>query len=121
MDDPDALDELGIFNDDFSVINTATKTNGLCAIYHLAVEQGRNEEVDMIVESVIMGLRHQLQDQYASEHAMYLKNPKKILGGFHESVIDTEMRLEHTYQNICSMLCASEMLAHKTKPATATE
>lgn len=113
--DADALDELGIFFDDFSVTNTATKTHGLCAVYHLAVEQGRKEDLDSIAESVIMGLRHQLQNQYSPEHAMYLKNPKRILGGFHESVIDTGMRLEHTYHNIGSILCTREMLNHRSE------
>jgi hypothetical protein len=97
------------------VTNTATKTHGLCAVYHLAVEQGRKEDLDSIAESVIMGLRHQLQNQYSPEHAMYLKNPKRILGGFHESVIDTEMRLEHTHHNIGSILCTREMLNHRSE------
>jgi hypothetical protein len=121
MEDEEALDELGIFFGDLSVTTTATKTEGLCAVYHLAVEQGRHKEADMIVKAVTLGLRHQLQTQYQPEHAMYMRNPKRILGGFHESIIGTEMRLDYTYHNLCSLLCATEMLADREKQAEATE
>jgi hypothetical protein len=115
--DEEALDQLGIFYGDLSVTTTATHTEGLCAVYHLAVEQGRNEEVDKIVEAVTMGLRHQLQTQYQPDHAMYMRNPKRILGGFHESIIDTHMRLDYTYHNLCSLLCAADMLADRENNA----
>jgi hypothetical protein len=121
LKDEEALDELGIFFGDLSATTTATITEGLCAVYHLAVEQGRHKEADMIVKAVTLGLRHQLQTQYQPEHAMYMRNPKRILGGFHESIIGTEMRLDYTYHNLCSLLCATEMLADREKRTEPTE
>jgi hypothetical protein len=109
--DEEALDQLGVFYNDLSVTTTATHTEGLCAVYHLAVEQGRNQEVAKIIDAVTLGLRHQLQTQFQPEHAMYMRNPKRILGGFHENIIDTHMRLDYTYHNVCSLLCAADMLA----------
>ena len=115
IEDEEALDEVGIFFGDLSATTTATITEGLCAVYHLAVEQGRHKEADMIVKAVTLGLRHQLQTQYQPEHAMYMRNPNRILGGFHESIIGTEMRIDCTYHNLCSLLCATEMLADREK------
>ena len=121
VDDEDELDELGIFSGDLSATATAVKTEGLCAVYHVVVEQQRSEEANIIVESLLMGLRHQLQAQYQPEHAMYMRNPKRILGGFHESIIDTEMRLDHTYHYLCSLLCTADMMAHKTQGIKASD
>jgi len=120
-DDEDELDELGLFFGDLSATATAAKTEGLCAVYQLAVEEGRKDEADAIVHVVNLGLRHQLQVQWQPEHALYMKNPKRILGGFHESIIDTEMRLDHTYHNLCSLLCTADMMAHRTQLAEASK
>ena len=120
MENEEELDRLGVFFGDMSSAATAAKSEGLCAVYSLAVEQKHTREVERIVESVTMGIRYQLQTQYQPEHAMYMRNPKRILGGFHESIVNTEMRIDFTYHNVCSLLCAAEMFAHQEQSAKQT-
>lgn len=112
-DEDDQLDELGIFNRDLSATRTAMATEGLCTIHGLAIDKGHDEEAEAITDSVVMGLRYQLQSQYRPETAIYMRDPKRIVGGFHESIVETEMRLAHTYHNLASILCAQDMLARQ--------
>jgi hypothetical protein len=121
MEDEDELDELGVYFSDLSATTTATITEGLCAVYKLAVDQGRTEEAKDIVSSVSIGLRYQLQSQYQAENTMYMQDPKRIIGGFHESIVETEMRLDHTYHNLGSLLCTADMMAHISKSVEAAE
>lgn len=114
MEDEDELDELGVYFNDLSATATAAKTEGLCAIYQLAVEKGRAEEAKAIFDSVILAIRYQLQAQFQPENALYMRDPKRIIGGFHESIIDTEMRLDHTYHNLGSLLCTADMISSRS-------
>lgn len=121
MEDEDELDELGVYFSDLSATTTATITEGLCAVYKLAVDQGRTKEAKDIVNSVTIGLRYQLQSQYQAEHAMYMRDPKRIIGGFHESIVEMETRHDHTYHNFGSLLCTADMMAQKSNSAEAAE
>ena len=83
---------------------TATRTEGLCAIYALARDFGDPEEAATILKAIRLGIAFQLQTQFRPESALYLKNPQRALGGFHRSLTNFEIRIDYVQHNISSLL-----------------
>ena len=110
MKNEDELDQVGIYYEDFSATASATKAEGLCAVYELSVAKGKLESAVIIMESVTLSLRYQLQTQYRPEQAIYMRDPNRILGGFHESIAESKMRMDYTQHNLSSLLCMKRML-----------
>ena len=115
MKEEDELDQVGIYYEDFSATASATKSEGLCAVYELSVAKGKTESSAIIMESVTLSLRYQLQTQYRPEQAMYMRDPNRILGGFHESIAESKMRMDYTQHNLSSLLCMKRMLELEAK------
>jgi hypothetical protein len=102
-------DRLGIFGGSTSGTATATKTEGMCVIYNLFAE--KNPDVAAtILETTTYSTRFQLQVQFRPETAMYLPDPMRVLGGFHASLNNYEMRNDFTQHNLCSFLCMARLL-----------
>lgn len=104
-------DRLGLFDDNLSVTSCATYTEGLCAVYDMAMDIGDTDQAEQILNTVTLGLRHQLQAQYVKgDVSMHMKDPLKILGGFHSSIMEWDMRNDFTQHNLSSMLCLAKIL-----------
>jgi len=114
-EDDEELDLIGIYYDDMSVTATATKAEGLCALYELAVANGKTEEAALILESTTLSVSYQLQAQYRPEKAIYMKDPNRILGGFHETISESKMRIDYTQHNLSSLLCMKHILELTSK------
>jgi hypothetical protein len=110
MKNEDELDQVGIYYEDFSATASATKAEGLCAVYELSIAKDKLESAAIIMESVRLSLRYQLQTQYRPEQAIYMRDPNRILGGFHESIAESKMRMDYTQHNLSSLLCMKRML-----------
>jgi hypothetical protein len=110
MEAEDDLDLVGIYYNDMSATASATKVEGLCAMYELAVAKGKKEDAAMILDSTTLSLRYQLQTQYRPEQAMYMRDPNRIMGGFHDSISESQMRSDYTQHNLSSLLCMKRML-----------
>ncbi len=83
---------------------SATRSEGLYAAYQLARDFGDPVEARQILETIQNAIGFQLQTQFRPESAMYLKNPQQILGGFHRSLTDFEIRIDYVQHNISSMI-----------------
>lgn len=105
------LDRVGIFYDDISASATALKVNGLCSVYDWMDTENRNH----ILEMVEAGVRYQLQAQYGPELAMFLPNPHSVLGGFRESIMSTELRVDYIQYNLESLMCMERILKDHAK------
>ena len=104
-------DKIGIFYDNPSAKETAEYAEGLCAIYGLAVEQGRIADQELIFNSMSLAVRYTLQTQYRPEQAMYLKNPYRIMGAFQESIYERQIIWsENTQHNVAGILCVAKVL-----------
>lgn len=102
-------DRLGIFGGSTSGTATATKTEGMCAVYNLFVK--KNPEIAAtILETTTLSARFQLQVQFRPETAMYLPDPLRVIGGFHASLNSYEMRNDYTQHNLSSFLCMARLL-----------
>jgi hypothetical protein len=106
----DGIDRLGIFYGGLSVTSTAMYTQGQCAVYDMAMDIGAHDDAAHILDSVILGIRYQLQAQHGPETAMHMKDPFSIVGAFHESIVKTDMRNDSTQHNLSSMLCLARIL-----------
>jgi hypothetical protein len=106
----DGIDRLGIFYGGLSVTSTAMYTQGQCAVYDLATDIGAHDDAAHILDSVLLGVRYQLQAQHGPETAMHMKDPRSIVGAFHESILKTDMRNDSTQHNLSSMLCLARIL-----------
>ena len=116
-EDFDDLDRLGIYYDDLSSAATATKSEGLCAVIDLLEKKG--EDWKLAFETSSLSIRYQLQTQYQPEEAMYMRNPQRILGGFHSSVLTTDLRNDYSQHNLCSLICMARALEKKGTGAAA--
>lgn len=105
-ENPDDLDQVGIFYDDLSSTSTAIKSEGLCAIFPIL--KGEDRIHKMAQDTALLSLKYQLQTQYQAETAMYMRNPPRILGGFASSVVSSEMRNDATAHNVASLLCMAQ-------------
>jgi hypothetical protein len=110
MENEEDLDLVGIYYNDLSATASATKVEGLCAIYELALAKGKKDEAALILESTTLSLRYQLQAQYRPEQAMYMRDPNRIMGGFHDSISESKMRSDYTQHNLSSLLCMKRIL-----------
>ncbi|MBI5202919.1 MAG: hypothetical protein HY925_15105 [Elusimicrobia bacterium] len=83
----------------------ATRAEGLCAAYRLARDFGEEARAAKIRSSLERALEFQIQTQIGPETAMYLKDPKRALGGFRRSLDVLELRTDYTQHNLASLLC----------------
>ena len=108
-DNPDQLDELGVYYDNLSSTATATRSEGLCAVYDLMREEHRPK----LLQSVELAVRYQLQTQYRPELSMYMRDPQRIQGAFRESIEAFDTRNDFTQHNTCSLLCLADVLSRQ--------
>lgn len=115
---PDYPDWLGSFYRPPRSTPTATRVEGLCAAYQLVKDFGDSKDALSILEAVHRGIRFQLQTQFRPESVLYLKDPKRSLGGFHRSLTNFEIRIDYVQHNISSLLALYRILSDKKSHRT---
>jgi len=107
---PKFTDYLGGY---YSVPRTApvaTRSEGLAAAYLLFKEFGSAADAKKALDAVKLGVRFQLQTQFQPESAMYLKDPQRALGGFHESLTVFDIRNDFVQHNVSALLALRRIL-----------
>ena len=92
---------------------TATRTEGLAAVYRLERDFGDPEKAERILAAIRLGLRFQLQTQFQPESVLYLRDPQRSLGAFHRSLSSFEIRIDYVQHNISSLLSLWHILGGK--------
>ena len=87
----------------------ATRLEGLCSTYKLFLENGLKTEAHELVEAMRLGTAYQLRTQFKPESALYLKNPRRALGGFHSSFSNYSVRIDFVQHNISALLCLKSL------------
>jgi hypothetical protein len=90
---------------------TATRSEGLCAAYRVLAQFGQPEDAAACLEAVRLGILFQLQTQFGPESALYLPDPARALGGFHDSLENYEIRIDFVQHNISALLGYHHILA----------
>ena len=103
----------GAFLDRTESNPTATRTEGLCAAWQLAVDYGRTEEAAIILQAVENAVRFQLQLQYRPESTLYLDDPARAMGAFRDSLSNSKIRIDTVQHNISALLCYYRILQRR--------
>jgi hypothetical protein len=98
---------------------TATRSEGLCAAYRVLARSGHPEDAAVCLEAVRLGILFQLQTQFGPESALYLPDPDRALGGFHDGLEDYEVRIDYVQHNISGLLGYHQILAGGAQVRTA--
>jgi hypothetical protein len=106
---PEYQDWLGSYYRPPRSTPTATRSEGLCAAYQLARDYESALTAERILDVLEFGIRFQLQTQFQPESAMYVRDPQRVLGGFHRSLDNFEIRIDYVQHNISSLLCTAEI------------
>ncbi len=111
-DDPnnDKADWEGSYDSPPRSTPAATRTEGLLAAYSLLKKTGNEKEANEALQAADFGIRFQLQTQFDAASAMYLEDPQRSLGGFHESLTDFTIRIDYIQHNISSFLARYDLL-----------
>ncbi|MEA5470884.1 hypothetical protein, partial [Spirulina sp. 06S082] len=83
---------------------TARRMTGLCSICDLAIYRQDSATLDQLLPILQLGISFQLQTQFCPESVFYFSDPQKILGAFHHSLTDFEIRIDCLQYNILSLL-----------------
>ncbi len=89
---------------------TATRSEGLCAAYHLLYENGYKSEAAKIKNAIEQGINFQLQNQLCPESVIAYKNKKLCLGAFKRGLTRFDLRIDFTQHNISSLIAYYNIL-----------
>jgi len=82
----------------------ATRSEGLLAAYRILRDFDTSGQADWIMQAVRRNITFQLGTQFHPESVMYLKDPQRALGGFHQSLTNYEIRNDYVQHNLSSIL-----------------
>ena len=100
----DIPDWVGSFYDPPRCTPTATRMEGLIAASEIAGRAGKKEKLQAFFDSIILGVKFQLQSQIRPETAMFMKKPQKSLGGFMRTLTGPDVRIDYNQHNISSLV-----------------
>lgn len=100
----DHPDWVGGWFDDPGSTPAATRIEGLCAAYRLARDFNKPREAAAMREAIRLGASFGLQTQFRPESIMYLDDPARARGGFHDSLTDFTVRIDYVQHNVSALL-----------------
>ena len=108
--DPEYPDWFGSYYRPPSSTPAATRSEGLMAAYRIMREFGSSGQADRILQAVKDNITFQFNTQFRPESAMYLPDPQRTLGGFHQSLTNFEIRNDYVQHNLSSILALYRFL-----------
>lgn len=105
------VDHLGSYYDPPRSTPTATRSEGLLAAHALISEFGDEQLAGRIRRAVKRGVGFQLQTQITRERAMYLRDPRRSLGGFTRSLGRFDVRIDYVQHNISALILLYQLLS----------
>lgn len=85
----------------------ASRAEGLVSAYRLAKKAG-DPRASKIAEALRASAKFQLAQQFTAANSGSLKNPRRALGGFRESLESSKIRIDFVQHNISSLLGIAE-------------
>jgi hypothetical protein len=108
-----AQDGAGSFYTTARSTPTATRMEGLCAVYQLVRDFGTKKELDSLLDGICLGIKFQLKTQVTKEMAKNRKWPVRAVGGFLESLDMPSIRIDYVQHNVSSLLGAYRILKER--------
>jgi len=109
--EPEFADWFGGFYKPPRSTPNATRAEGLLAAYRVTRDYGTKAQSERILRAARNSIAFQLGTQFQPESAMYFSDPQRILGGFHQSLTDFEIRNDYVQHNISSILALYRSLS----------
>ena len=88
--------------------STATYLQGVNAAYQLAKLTKQQKRLDTYARAIRLGTCFLLLTQLTNEHAFFLKNPRRAIGGFRQSLLRNFQRIEYLQYAAPALIAASE-------------
>lgn len=102
-------DEIGGFgHGNPSGVSSATYTEGINDAYRLAVAVDDKDHIEKYEKSLKSAIRFILQTQYTQENSFYIENRNKAVGGFRESLISNQQRIDYQQHAAFALMKAYE-------------
>jgi hypothetical protein len=108
-----AQDGAGSFDTPARSTPTATRVEGLCAVYRLVRDFGTKRELDLLFDGICLGIQFQLKTQVTNEMASDRKWPLRAVGGFQDSPDIPGIRIDYVQHNVSSLLGAYRILKER--------
>lgn len=83
---------------------TATRSEGLGAVYLLFTQAGDEQYATLAKDVMEKGLEFQLRTQFSGRQLAQLGGDTKATGGFHESLDEYDIRIDYVQHNISALL-----------------
>lgn len=106
-------DEAGSFDKPAYSTGSATRIEGLSAVYQLVRDFGTKKELEPIFSGICLGIQFLLKNQITKETVKQKKWPAKAVGGFQESLDTPNIRIDCVQHNVSALLGAHRMLKEK--------
>ncbi len=90
--------------------NTASYLEGLSDAYKLAKILNDPQRAEKYRKSLILATRFVLKLQFNKKNNFYVKHPDFVVGGFRESLISNQMRVDYTQHGVLSLLKVYQVL-----------
>ena len=102
-------DWLGSYSNPPSTTATATRSEAMSGAWKIVLStrmenEKREHWQSELARTWCRGVKFQLQNQFVPETALYLRNPQKVLGGFHASQSDLDIQIDFVQHNLSSLL-----------------
>jgi hypothetical protein len=91
---------------------TSCRTEGLAASWRLARDFGKPELMPAIENAIRLGVTFQMRSQYVGPRLMDLHDANIARGGFPESFLNPNIRIDTVQHNISSFLVAIPVIEH---------
>jgi hypothetical protein len=85
------------------VTPTASRSEGILAAYRVARATG-DPRAERLLAAARVAAQFQLTQQFSTDNGFFLPNPARAVGGFHESLDSTRIRIDYVQHNISSLL-----------------
>ena len=108
-----ADDEAGSFDRPAYSTASATRMEGLSAVYQLVKDFGTKKELEPVFHGICLGAKFLLKNQITKETIRQKKWPAKAAGGFQENSDIPNIRIDCVQHNVSALLGAYRMLKEK--------
>jgi len=101
-------DRIGGFPKHKPRYSSSSYLEGICDAYALAVLAKDEERKAKYAQSMRSGIRFILQTQFTKENSFYLKRPDRAVGGFKESLVENDLRIDFTQHAVLALMKAHQ-------------
>jgi hypothetical protein len=90
----------------------ASRLEALRGVVHLA--WAREKDARAWEDSMLLGARHLVVEQYRAENMWWVARPERVLGAYPLGVVDNHVRIDNNQHALVGMIGAVEVIRHRS-------